>query len=203
MARVDPAAVGAAFVVSLATRRLDLRSALGSYAVGRHLPEHPFRQGMAGCRVCGLYERDTPISVTELDHERRTWGGVRHEDPRYVAFDLTEFLSTPQPVPGERDVALCRSVLAALRALPPATTAAKAGPALRMVPGNKHERDVLLEILGYCGILQTDAHRGFADGFVEHDDRAQRNTDLAYPIRWWKAGDGVNDTNVARFLAVA
>jgi hypothetical protein len=38
--RVDPEAVAAAFLASLSTRRLELRSALGSYAVLRHFPDH-------------------------------------------------------------------------------------------------------------------------------------------------------------------
>jgi hypothetical protein len=37
---LSPAEVGEAFLASLTSRRLDLRSALGSYAVARLLPEH-------------------------------------------------------------------------------------------------------------------------------------------------------------------
>jgi hypothetical protein len=39
-ARVDPESIAAAFLASLSNRRLELRSALGSYAVLRHFPAH-------------------------------------------------------------------------------------------------------------------------------------------------------------------
>ena len=42
VAAVTKEQVAAAFLASLSTRRLDLRSALGSYAAGRHLPDHRF-----------------------------------------------------------------------------------------------------------------------------------------------------------------
>lgn len=40
VARLDPRTVSDAFLASLSTRRLELRSALGSYATMRHLPPH-------------------------------------------------------------------------------------------------------------------------------------------------------------------
>lgn len=42
MALVPVQEAGEAFLASLSTRRLDLRSALGSWAVARYLPEHAF-----------------------------------------------------------------------------------------------------------------------------------------------------------------
>jgi len=54
-ASVPAHAVSEAFLVSLACRRMDLRSALASYAVARLLPEHreAVRRGL-GCAVCGI-----------------------------------------------------------------------------------------------------------------------------------------------------
>src|SRR5262249_21397486 len=55
--RVKPAAVAEAFLASLSTRRLDLRSALGSFAVARHMPQHAFTASTVfthdTCAVCG------------------------------------------------------------------------------------------------------------------------------------------------------
>src|SRR5262245_41199581 len=41
--RVDPRRAAAAFVAGLGARRLDWRSALGSYAAARHLPRHALK----------------------------------------------------------------------------------------------------------------------------------------------------------------
>lgn len=62
VAQVTPIDVAAAFVTSLATRRLDLRSALGSYAVARHLTPHAFAAHRSSdrCAVCGLDRRPLP-----------------------------------------------------------------------------------------------------------------------------------------------
>jgi hypothetical protein len=51
---LSPAEVGEAFLASPTSGRLDLRSALGSFAVARYLPEHPF-SGPGSCRVYHIY----------------------------------------------------------------------------------------------------------------------------------------------------
>jgi hypothetical protein len=59
---VDAVEVGKAFSVSLGNRRLDLRSALGSYAIGRLLPAHALDPDQDGrCRVCGLHAEPMPL----------------------------------------------------------------------------------------------------------------------------------------------
>ncbi len=61
VAAVNERGVSGAFLASLASRRLELRSALGSYAVARHLPAHdlvPWEFNHDGSRVqCGSVER--------------------------------------------------------------------------------------------------------------------------------------------------
>ena len=72
-----------------------------------------------------------------------------------------------------------------------------------MIKGNKAERDILLGILGVCGILGTASHPGYAHVFVAYRDRhlpARRFIDQAYPACWWTAADGVNDTALQAFL---
>lgn len=75
---VSPSEVSDAFVASLSNRRLDLRSALGSLAVARRLPEHSFVPVRASvvCAVCGLSGRDEQ-DLNVLNFERFKWGGVR------------------------------------------------------------------------------------------------------------------------------
>ena len=79
---VSAEAVGDAFLESLSTRRLDLRSALGSYAIARVLPQHAFTPVSRAlnpnavnlrCEICGRYspyEQDLNV----LNFERFKWG---------------------------------------------------------------------------------------------------------------------------------
>jgi hypothetical protein len=73
---LSPAEVGEAFLASLSSGRLDLRSALGSFAVARYLPEHRF-SGPGWCQVCHIYvERDgtgDSQDLNVLNFERFKW----------------------------------------------------------------------------------------------------------------------------------
>ena len=109
VARLDVAEVGDAFLAGLTSRRFDLRSALGSYAVARHLPAHAFRPGVDAdrCEVCGLIDGVRPVDRNVMNFERFKWGGVRRDDLEYVAFDLVQFARAPRLEPqDERGVIL-------------------------------------------------------------------------------------------------
>jgi hypothetical protein len=81
---VQRQAVADAFMVSLSTRRLDLRSALGSCAVLQHFPQHVTQRQAGPCNVCGEYVRtaDT-VDLNVLNFERFKWGGVRHDNQKW------------------------------------------------------------------------------------------------------------------------
>lgn len=92
---IAPREVGEAFIASLGNTPLALRSALGGYAVALNMPSHPLSPKGASthCEVCGIYESDSEEDLNILNFERHKWGGVRHEDPRYIAFDLDRLQS--------------------------------------------------------------------------------------------------------------
>jgi hypothetical protein len=46
------------FKASLSTRRLDIRSALGSYIVAKHLLKHVFTGDERYCIYCGMYSKE-------------------------------------------------------------------------------------------------------------------------------------------------
>lgn len=199
--------VGEAFLASLTSRRLDLRSALGSFAVARFLPEHTFEAAGHGdrCRICGLSEAAETFAqgMNELNFERFKWGGVCRDNVEYVAFDLEQFALAPRLRPTQADVELGRRMIDQLRQLPAETTAARAVTHLKMIKGNKDERDVLIGILGVCGILGTAEHPGYGSAFVRWADRVlpgRRFVDQAYPACWWTAAEGVDIDAVEAFL---
>lgn len=195
--RLSQRQVADGFLASLSTRRLEWRSALGSYAVARWLPEHEETPGERKCRVCGLYAGEQAHDLSIFNFERHKWGGVRHSDPVYASLDLTLFLEEPPPAPTAEDIAICRDLLAAFHAVPSSTTSAELHKHFpKALKANKAERDQVIAILGLCGILGTVDHPGFAERFVPRHQRTLPNrhfVDMAYPACWWIGSDGVNE----------
>lgn len=192
-----------AFLASLTSRRLDLRSALSSYVVATRLPAHPYRQDAPDpmCSECSLYTDEQDLNV--LNFERFKWGGVRHDQVDYVAFDLEQFRRAPRIEATRQDIDAGRRLLDELRLLPPGTGAPAAAKQLRSLKGNQAERGVLLDILGVCSILQTPDHRGHIPQFVPYRARElppHRFVDRAYPVCWWTSDHGINDSAVAKVL---
>lgn len=197
--------VGDAFLASLTSHRLDLRSALGSYAVARHLPQHDLvpldRSGI--CSTCGVYKDGSSREPNVLSFERFKWGGVARDKLDYITFDLEQFARAPRLRATPADIRVCQQAIDQLRDLPPETPASKAAPYLKMIPGNKTEREMLLDILGVCGILRTREYPGYTNSFIPFTERTRppsRNVFRHYPICWWKASDGVDTPALRKLL---
>jgi hypothetical protein len=206
---VERRAVADAFVVSLSSRRLELRSALGSFAVLQHFPQHKdpraqvkfFRKGDP-CPVCGELNRAVEVvDLNVLNFERFKWGGVRHDEPLYASLDLGLFQQLPGVTPVAADIAVLKGLLRAIEAAPMETSSAKLEKHLAKVfESNKTERDKVLCILGLCGILGTPAHPGYMRKFVPYSERdlpGRRFVDMQYPACWWQRSDGINQEAVA------
>jgi hypothetical protein len=195
---VDRGAAADAFVVSLTSRRLDLRSALGSFAMLQHFPRHRAWPERGPCEFCGEYTRERELhDLNILNFERLKWGGVRHDEPLYAGFDLERLRSAPRTSPTAADIAVLRSLFDAIRSAPANVTSASLQKRLaKTLPSNKAERDVLIGILGLCDILSTAAHPGYTWDFVPYSAReipSRRYVDMAYPACWWTGADGLNE----------
>ena len=195
-------AVADAFIISLSSRRLDLRSALGSFAVYQHFARHPAPRDDERCPVCGVYGgRAEQEDLNVLNFERFKWGGVRHDQPLYASMDLEQFRKLPRVTPTAAEVAVFKGLLKAVEAAPAETSSAVLQKHLaKAVRSSKAERDVLVGILGYCGILATAAHPGYMSHFVPWSDRelpGRRFVDMAYPACWWRRVDGINSKALA------
>jgi hypothetical protein len=194
---VDRENVANAFVASLASRRLELRSALGSFAVLQHFPRHGATTRRGACPVCGEYDRPSePEDLNVLNFERFKWGGVRHDQPLYAALDLELFARLAAPAPGPDDVRLLTALVDAIEAVPPRESSASLEKHLAKVfKSNKAERDALIAILGLCDILSATGHPGFMRKFVPSSERElpdRHFVDMAYPACWWTGADGVS-----------
>lgn len=210
VARVTAQEAGDAFLASLTSRRMDLRSALASYVLTRLLPEHPYTEYQRGvcCAVCGiLRDRDgvaEPVDLNDFSQSRFGWGGARG-DIKYAAFDLEQFAMAPRLEPTSADVAIGRQVIGYLRGLPPKTTAKQAAAGLTMLPGTRSNREGLMDMLGVCGILHAPGHPGYSDAFIPARHArsswpSQRFPFGHYPTWWWKAEGGISDDVMRRFL---
>ncbi len=199
--------IGDAFLASLTSRRMDLRSALASYALTRHLPDHPYTEqhGGVSCAVCGISRpRDDtvePEDMNRFSQIRFGYGGIPG-NIQYAAFDLEQFARAPRLEPSSDDISLGQQIIDYLRHLPPTTTAAQAARGLTMVPGTRDQRDNLMESLGICGILHCPGHPSYADAFIPHSQAAtdwpsQRFAFGCYPTWWWKAEGGTATAHYA------
>ncbi|WP_053367851.1 hypothetical protein [Bacillus sp. FJAT-27245] len=188
------------FIASLSTRRLDLRSALGSYIIGRHLVEHAFAGSEVFCLYCGSYGKTKELEdLNVLNFERFKWGGVRHLQPIYIAFDLLQYSKTEKLVPTSEDYEILDRILSAINELPAHGKPRDLEKALaKIIKSNKAEREVLLQILGYCSILSTKDYPGFMNEFIPLIKRETPNNknDWSYPVCWWKGKNGLNSEAV-------
>jgi hypothetical protein len=193
-----------AFLASLSTRRLDWRSALGSFAVARHFPDHTHPGGTARyCPTCGStggVADDQAGDLSILNFERFKWGGVRHLHPVYAALDLELFAKGDRPAPRAEDFTIMNSFLEAVgRMDADARLDHLQREVSKHLASSKPERRVLLEILGYCSILQHPDHPGLFDRFIPDRSRrtASSHGDWSYPVEHWRGGHGINKPALA------
>jgi hypothetical protein len=196
---VSKEAVVAGFLASLSSRRLDLRSALGSFAVLRNFPSHRWSRTEGpgySCPVCGAYEGTASREdLNVLNFERFKWGGVRHSTPLFIAFDLERFAKIEMPCPADNDRAILREIIQTAASMPKGSRLSDLAKALAPVlPSNNPERRTLIGILGYCGILRDPLKPGYFEGFPKHLLRPSTpwaKDDWPYPVQWWNSSHGV------------
>ncbi|MEO8375873.1 MAG: hypothetical protein ABI471_11650 [Sphingomonas bacterium] len=201
VAATSQADVASAFLASLGSRRLDLRSGLGTYAVARHFQRHSSvtAMGRKSCAYCGLYHtQDADLNI--LNFERLKWGGVRHTQPTYIAFDLKILRETLRPSPTPDDFVILRTILNTARSMQPNARLSDLDKSLsKVLASNSAERRVLIGILGYAGILIDPSRPAFRNQFVAEVEREQtpwHKDDWPYPVQWWNGSFGVDDAAV-------
>lgn len=193
------------FVASLSTRRLDIRSGLGSYAVFHKLQKHdPANGGGHDCSYCSAPLQDSETDLNILSFERHKWGGVRHNKPEYAFHDLSCLKTVELSTPTENDIEILTNILAVVEKVSNTCTSAELQKHLATVmKSNKAERDTLIGILGYCGIIETIEHRGYKDKYLAQSETelpSRNYVDMAYPACWWRGSDGLNWDNVKYYF---
>jgi len=202
-----------AFVSSLSSRRLELRSAIASYVIGRAMPIHTFPQRhfdkAAICDVCGAAAfASQPADWNRFSFERHRWGGVWINDPYYIAFDLEQFAAGDHPAASAADWEALRDLLGAV------SDASAADPELRpnglvgvlrkvSPASNESERRHLVTTLVAIGVLEPSAQASFRTGWIDpqaRPDAAEPKSNWMYPVPFWRGRDGVDSAAVREFF---
>lgn len=207
--RVTLSQVRDAFLASLTSRRLDLRSALSSYIIARSLPDHSFVSTdevavQPRCSVCDMVAKPNE-DLNILNFQRFKWAGVGKLSISYIAFDLEQFERAPKLAPSGADLTLAEDLFDFIRSCPPTTTPSKLAHALHLLPGNKAERGTFIDTLGIVGILGVPEAPGFLTRFIKPADREfpnRRFVEDEYPVCWWTAANGVNDQELLEVLGL-
>lgn len=208
--KISPEDVANAFLYSLSTRQLQYRSALGSYYYALAIPDHS-HEVSGTCCLCNwlpINDVDSPekefSGYNVFNFERYKWGGVRHTHPEYALFDLEQFLLLPKVTATEEDWAVLKTILHVMKELVPSKKAGAYRELItkkKLLKSNKNEVEVLLNILGICGVLSSTDAPCYCECFADVWHRAPREhtNDYTYPVNWWRVSDGVNED---RFLKV-
>lgn len=202
--RISPEDVANAFLYSLSTRQLQYRSALGSYYYALAIPAHS-HSAPGACYFCDWRQMDDVASPERefagynvFNFERFKWGGVRHTKPEYALFDLEQFLLLPKVIPTQADREILKSILHTMEELPPTKKAGAYRELItkkKLLKSNKNEVEILLGILGVCGVLSGKDAPCYCDRFVDvyHRSPMEHTNDYEYPVNRWHVSDGVNE----------
>lgn len=194
--------VANAFLYSLSTRKLEYRSALGSYWYAVSIPYHTCNMNL--CCLCNWSswkkepeQYDLAHGVNVYNFERFKWGGVRHTHANYALFDLQEFLKLPKVNPTKQDRKILHEILDCVEQLEPKNKAGKLQKLItkkKILKSNAQEVDIILNILGICGVLASEAYPCYVDRFVDvyHRNPPELTNDRIYPLNRWRVCDGVN-----------
>jgi hypothetical protein len=202
--QVDKDAVIAAWIGSLSTRNLQARSAFGSYVVLQHFKLHDFQKSeyfSRGCAYCGL-----PSEFGSSERLKRIENypfQVQHTDLKYAVFDIATFHQRDVNAPKKTNIDCLKTILDNVRALPHTAQLSELNKSLQgVLKSNKYERMILLETLGYAGILCPDDQKHYTDNFVSYEfanlqqPAAYFKREWSYPVRFWTGADGVNEALV-------
>ena len=216
LSKINPEDVANAFLYSLSTRKLEYRSALGSFYYAKAIPNHKLNDNISivvpsshptaqtHCYFCGWRAWKTPpneydkrLGLNVFNFERYKWGGVRHTYLDYALFDLEQFLLLPKVTPTDNDKEILIRLLKCVDKLESHNKAGKLRDLIisqKIFKSNKDEVGIILNILGICGILTNRDYPSYDVRFVDEHNRepVEMKNDFEYPVNRWSASDKVN-----------
>lgn len=188
--QIDKESVVKAFLSSLSSRKIYLRSAIASYHTAACLSKDTYIPRDSGYWR-GTHYKSQPKSLFEnedlnvLNFERIKFGGVRIGDLLYTLLDLSLFLKEDIGEPRPLDIQIFKEIINTISLCPP-----DSGPGvlrnllknISLFKSNKYERDNLMEVLACIGVLAPKSY--------------DRN--ISFWCEWtysamWRGKDGYNE----------
>lgn len=213
------------FLSSLSSRILRYRSGLSALAILQSFPKHShtvkedssinksmydkmsdddkeFVVHLMPCAICSSMEKiNLDNEYWELTEEcfSDVGGLVDHDLFSYYYFlRQSNKLEWIQPV--ESDFKIFSEILSLLINAEEKdnvrTIQSKIGK-IKGFKSNQEQRHVLLETLGYCGILETPEHKGLRQTYTNLGTapRKSHSSDWNYPVDYWLGKNGINKAN--------
>ena len=180
-----------AFLCSLSSRAVHLRSFVSSYYLANKITPHHFSNNE---NIENEFYKKYNIILDDfnLEHqnvynfEKYKWGGVRLEQLSYIYFDLREFSKIDFEFnPTKEDINIFNAILEKIDSYNIKNDSAnKMQNILKdILKSSKAERIILLEILAYLDILEAKEERDY------------RDTELSENLMNWRGGDSYNKVN--------
>ena len=208
--QVNPRDVANAFLYSLTTRKLEYRSAFGSYWYAISIPNHQLylRNNSLNhnhCYLCGWNKwADNPTDydlkhgINVYNFERYKFGGVRHTRLDYALFDLEQFLKLPKVTPTKEDFDILIKILKCIEKVNSKNKVGKLRDVIikeKVFKTNKAEVSILLNLLGISGVLSNKDFPSYEEYFANEYERGpvESKNDFDYPVNRWYAKDGINE----------
>ena len=166
--KIDIKVLTSAFLYSLSTKQVFLRSAISSFSYAQRIENHKFEHHpdtryspmTYSCSICEKYgatgNKDYENEdFNVLNFERIKWGGIRYCDIIYCMFDLEQFTKYDNFSPTEEDIILFKNILQTIEGCDKKDGPTQLREKLKGVfPSTKDERDQVIEILAELGILK-------------------------------------------------
>ncbi|WP_297205357.1 hypothetical protein [uncultured Brachyspira sp.] len=189
-----------AFLCSLSSRSLHLRSFISSYYLAKKIKPHNFTgdRNKSYCEECYKYYilgDDFYLKYKNVyNFEKFKWGGVRLDNLSYIYFDLCEFkkinFNKYELNPTQEDIKIFNKILKQIDSYNIKNHSVnKMEKTLKdILPSSKYERIILLEILSYLDILEAK------------EEREYRDTELSEKLMNWRGGDSYNKINASNIF---
>lgn len=195
----DKKKITSAFLFSLGRNLLNYRAALSVYAIMQSFPYHNFEcfeENENYCKYCGSTASEN-VDLTFFDQCRFAVGGIVSLNVYEYLFYLKQANLMEEVYPSKEDFEIFINILDVLKYSNVKDTPNVLTKKLRFVNGfksNEEQRKALIETLGYCSILETQAHKGFLSKFtiLELAPQKRHSSDWRYPVDWWEGKDGIN-----------
>ena len=176
------------FLSSLSPRKLLWRIGLPIIAIMRTFPNHLF---------C-VDNNSVPSDISPCQEdicEFLDGGGVLTHSIEDYYYGLKAINSLPSSSPQEVDIEIFHKIIACLKHSSGSIRIVQRE--LKNIPNfksNAEERRLLLETLGYCGVLCPLEHTSPYSHYVRLHiaPRTSHSSDWNYPADFWKGRDGVN-----------